>query len=600
MWVVTFTRTAANDLRREIQDLNIAGSEKIIAGTLHSHATRILLEQQELDASGRFSRLLIEHEVQALLWDLANPDFGTMTDKKNRLKDFESAWAVLQSDEPGWPTDPIDKQFEIGLRDWLSYFRAMLIGEVIPLALAHLRDNPLTPAKNAFDHVLVDEFQDLNKAEQELIRELRGDSSIVVVGDDDQSIYGFKNARPEGIREVPEVYSPCDLIEFTECRRCPRLVVELAANLISNNPDRTLGRLRPMDGNPEGDVLRVQWNDLTDEIDGLARIIASSIEGGQVEPGDVLVLTPRRRIGYRLRGVLTDLGIPVRSYFRENALSSTHVRHTFSLLNLIAYPNDAVALRYLLGWGSQNGRAKEFAKLRAVVGDSGSLRNTLEKCLSDNTFKGVSHLLKRFSHIEAETSRLKGMLISGGMTGFEEYVDDLEHAQDHQDLVELLRAILPADPIDEAQFETLFPKMFDDARTVVTFPEYPTEVDHVRIMSLHASKGLSSPFVVITSVVNRIIPSSPDAPDPDDLQEQRRLFYVATTRCKTSKGGYPGTLVLSSFLRMGIRDIGTMNLDPGKGTRFNASLFFSDMGPALPAAVSGYSYLNQLTKHSAV
>lgn len=102
--------------------------------------------------------------------------------------------------EPGWPSDPIDQAFNAALVSWLRFHNAILIGELIPLALRFLRNNPASPHRSAFDHVIVDEYQDLNKAEQMLIDLMAENGSNVVVGDEDQSIYAFRHANPDGIR----------------------------------------------------------------------------------------------------------------------------------------------------------------------------------------------------------------------------------------------------------------------------------------------------------------------------------------------------------------------------------------------------------------
>jgi DNA helicase II / ATP-dependent DNA helicase PcrA len=109
----------------------------------------------------------MDFELRFLLQDLSGAGFGTIHDKRRRLKAFEAAWARLQDDEPGWPADPIDRAFQSALLDWLTFHNAMLIGELVPEALRYLRNNPMAPERTEFRYVLVDEYQDLNVAEQE-------------------------------------------------------------------------------------------------------------------------------------------------------------------------------------------------------------------------------------------------------------------------------------------------------------------------------------------------------------------------------------------------------------------------------------------------
>jgi superfamily I DNA/RNA helicase len=126
----------------------------------------------------------------------------------------------LQSDAPGWPQNPKDREFHTALINWLRFHRALLIGELVPEALRYLRNNPGCDARSAFDHVIVDEYQDLNRAEQDLIQLLSGNRAIAIVGDVDQSIYRFRHAehcaRGQGNQCLPQRRVPgrCGMISL--------------------------------------------------------------------------------------------------------------------------------------------------------------------------------------------------------------------------------------------------------------------------------------------------------------------------------------------------------------------------------------------------
>jgi DNA helicase II / ATP-dependent DNA helicase PcrA len=116
----------------------------------------------------------------------------------------------------------VDQEFEAALLDWLRYHRSMLIGELVPLTLTFLRQNPALALLPQFEHVLVDEYQDLNRADQALVVETARHGAIAVIGDDNQSIYGlFRYANPEGIRTYPQEYPGTTSYVIEECRRCP-------------------------------------------------------------------------------------------------------------------------------------------------------------------------------------------------------------------------------------------------------------------------------------------------------------------------------------------------------------------------------------------
>ena len=235
---VTFTRVAAEDLHRELQKLGVPGCEELEGQTLHSLAMRILSRKHVLEAVDRVPRPLNTFETKAMICDLAGENGGKRKIKK-MIQGYTAAWAQSQGDEPGFAKDDAEKKFQANLLDWLDFHQGMLIGELIPYLVRYLKDNPAAAEHKEFKHLLVDEFQDLNKAEQTAIAYLGGSAEVCIVGDDDQSIYSFKNAHPDGIREWKDLHPGCADLEMADCHRCPMTVVEMANALIAVNKNRS-------------------------------------------------------------------------------------------------------------------------------------------------------------------------------------------------------------------------------------------------------------------------------------------------------------------------------------------------------------------------
>ena len=350
--VSTFTRTAAADLKSELESLEVKGASSVCATTIHSLCFRILNRHEVLDITGRAPRPLLEFENRFLLEDLKDGGFGNIYKRLERLKAFEAAWARLQSDEPGWPHNPLDRQFDELLRDWLVFHEAMLIGELVPHALRYLRNNPISPERSTFTHILVDEYQDLNASEQEFIQLLAQDASLTIVGDEDQSIYSFKYAHPGGIAEFPRRRPKTTDETLNLCRRCPPNIVDMANHLILKNWGRTARQLTPNRAKGDGKVRVYQWESMEQEAKGLATLIHNLVRTGKVDPGRVLVLAPRRQFGYGVRDALDAKGVKAISFFQEQALdgdpsdlSESRAQQAFTLLTLAANPEDRVALR---------------------------------------------------------------------------------------------------------------------------------------------------------------------------------------------------------------------------------------------------------------
>lgn len=600
---ITFTRTAANDLKKDISSLEVVDSENVVARTLHSHALSILMRADIIEKTNRTPRMILEHEMKPGIHDLEREKYGTINERGQLTDSYLAAWATLQVDEAGFTKEQKQLDFENDIMDWMKQHSGMLIGEVIPVVINYLKFNPASDAIGVYDVMLIDEYQDLNKAEQEFIRLIRGQANIVIVGDDDQSIYGFKYAHPEGIRTVEQLHGEYTDIPFEQCRRCPTKITKVASNLINKNPNRTLGKLIPFEGNPEGEFDIIQWKYYAEEVPGIVKLIQKELAKGLIDPKDILILSPRRLIGYQFRDHLLNAKIPVKSYFRESAIKKLQVQRAYSLLNLLACPDDAIALRFLLGAGSNDFRTSQYKKLLAEgVEKNVPIRKLLDLLLTGELkIKGLSTIVKEYRKILQEITDIKQVLKNSPedlfniifIKGEELEMEFYELNQIYQDLI--AKEGIEEAKIDETQLEWI-KNIFEKMQAQVTNPEIPDEIDHVRIMSLHSSKGLSSKFVIICSMVDELMPFLPRNLSTEEsesrLQEQRRLFYVATTRCKSTKT-YPGKLIISSFINIPGIDALKLNIPAhsNMNRKVTSTRFVQDLGQDAPSPILGQNLI---------
>jgi len=581
--VCTFTRTAARDLQNELSPLGVAGADRVRAGTVHAFCFGLLSRADVLPLTGRVPRPLLKFEERFLLEDLRGTNDEGVRDLGKRLNAFAAAWARLQTETPGWPQDPQDQAFLEALESWLRFHESMLIGELVPETLRFLRDNPASPHRPSFEHVLVDEYQDLNRAEQVFLDELAVTGTLTVIGDEDQSIYSFKYAHPEGIARFNEDHAGTHDESLAECRRCPQLVVSLANTLIDRNASRGARVLQPRASNPQGEVLVVQWPSMQDEAAGIAAFIQNRIGSGRVEPGRVLVLAPRRQLGYAIRDALNGVGVPAHSFFYEEALdgdptnaAECAAQAAFTLLTVLARPDDRVALRCWCGFGSNSLRSGAWAHLREHCESTGAgPREVLDQLAAATlTLPHTSPIVDRFRQLQQRLTVLDGLQGSA-----------------------LVDAVFPASLAWSGPIRIVAETFEDDGGPTelldiiqrgITQPELPTDVDYVRVMSLHKSKGLTADLVIVTGCIEGFIPTLPRRATPQQqaraLEEQRRLFYVAITRTRQ-------TLVLSSVARLPRREGHRMGAvlprGGGQSASTTASRFLGELGPLRPTAVRG-------------
>ncbi|RUU55345.1 ATP-dependent helicase [Mesorhizobium sp. M2C.T.Ca.TU.002.02.1.1] len=574
---VTFTRIAAEDIRRELNGLEIEGAQEISARTLHSLAMRILRKQQVIDALGRVTRPLFGFETEPLLFDLDNGQFGNKRARHDRMQAYEAAFARSQDEDPIDSATGIDRHFRRALVSWMTFHKCMLLGEVIPFLYIYLRDNPASPEFDDYDHVLVDEYQDLNKVEQSVIELLSRESDVIIVGDDNQSIYSFKHAHPAGIIEWEEGNQERSDHELTTCFRCPERVVAMANSLIANNPHGDDHPLRVRTENGEGMVRILQFVGIAEEADGITADIVAKIGQGE-DPGNIIVLTPRKRLGLEISNRLREAGIGCRDYLSESELESQEVTERLALLMVACDRDDRPALRWLLGYPSADYRKGQYQRLRELCEENdASPWEMMERVVAGEVALPASRTLReRFSEIRRTVERLSEL------DSAEDVLDELFPPNDDQ--FRRIRELFEGDVDEDTQLSEVrrlvLEKMYE--------PNFPEDVDYVRIMTLYGSKGLGSNVVYITSLVDGLLPRFAD--DGDDaatrrrkLEEQRRLFYVALTRVKADvANGKPGELCLSSFRQFEWAEAHNMN---NGNVNARASRFLSELGPRAPRPV---------------
>jgi len=474
--------------------------------------------------------------------------------------------------------DPADRRL-------LERMRASGALQHIVETLRYLRDNPECSERGMFEHVLVDEFQDFNKAEQELLELLAEGSAYTIVGDEDQSIYTtLKFAHPDGIGLFHETHPGTYDEGLVDCRRCPRLVVALANHLIQHNTTRTARALNPWDANPEGEVIVVQWPTRHREAIGLSQFIRERIETTDVQPGDVLVLTPSRQFGYAIRDNLKAVSIPAVSFFHEEVLDGTpkklercQAQQAFALLTLLAKPDDRVALRAWCGFGSSTLAASAWRRVLNHLEDADTSPRRVLQEIVDGTLAlpYTGSIVERFELLlqrEQELGELTGQVLLDAL-----FSPDADWAETCREL---------ATQLGETDFGA--DTLRETLRVGITQPERPSEADYVRVMSLHRSKGLSAEMVIVAGCIDGVLPRIDEGRSPTErtrqLEEQRRLFYVAITRCRR-------VLVLSSMLRIERRlvlRIGARVLG-GDYMYANtiASRYLDELGPERPDAIRG-------------
>ena len=332
---------------------------------------------------------------------------------------------------------------------------------------------------------------------------------------------------------------------------------------------------------------------------GIAEFVKGVIDNGQVDQGEILILSPRRQFGYKVRDELKGMNVESLCLFSQKELEGnpkklpkSRAQEAFTILTLLACPEDHVALRCWCGFGSPDLRTGAWSRIRKYRAESElSLFEVAEKvrCKDIGSARDKAH----DKQIRERLNLLKDKLDSYSPLNGEELVDTLFPKND-SDFAQIRNA-LPKDLDCDADAEAILKVL----RTNIVHPDLPTDVDRVRIMSLHKSKGLTVDLVIVLGCIEGLIPDLSDVSSAEDLidtlEEDRRLFYVAITRARK-------ILVLSSVTWLPTRLAQDMRIDaPDDGPVYRTitSSFIDDLGPTCPDPVHGTKLMQEFQEFAA-
>ena len=585
---VTFTRVAAADLHSELVGMGVTGCEALKATTLHSLALRMLLQNHVPGAYGRVPRPLNEYELEPLIADLAGRHGG-----RRRVGDlkqaYEAAWARLQSEQPGFEINDEEAAFQNDLVEWLQFHEGMLVGEVIPHIFEYFRANPAAQERVFYRHILFDEYQDLNRVEQAVIELLSDNADVCIVGDDDQSIYSFKYAHPEGILSWIDETTDTDDFRLANCHRCPTRVVEMANSLIKHNETHLEDRhLEPLPDKGLGEIEIIQYQSHVDEFAGIAELIASMVSD-DVSLSDILVLTQSRAFGVPIFDALSAKGILTKSYYAESELKDREAQRAYSLLKLLISRDDRVALRWLLGVDGNNWNTAGYIRIRRYCEDHNLSPWSVLELLSEGEIQ-IPYTTNIQAAYNVVINSLNTIEALPSLRSIVDYLFPEESAltKDIRDL-----ALKTLDEFGEDD-QGIFVR---ELSTAIIQLEASDDANAVRIMSLHKSKGLSAPVTIIAGCVQGLLPRLPkenlsDTQRALHLEEQRRLFYVGITRVKAVPDQHkPGKLIMTYSQQMPKSDALRAGIRPARlaydQAVLHASQFINELGPSAPDPVCG-------------
>jgi DNA helicase II / ATP-dependent DNA helicase PcrA len=548
---VTFTNKAAAVMKERIGDLLRSSghdSSDVWISTFHSFCAR-LLRREALNAGLPRDFAIYDDDDQTaavkrtlMQLDLPTEDYpprsmrAQISHAKNHgiTPDEMEANASVAGDEMRKEVASVFRAYN----EMLRKASALDFDDLLLRAVELLRENAAVRAawNSRFRYLMVDEFQDTNAAQEELVRLLAGSQkNICVVGDEDQSIYGWRGARAGNLKRFTEDFPGAKMIRLEENYRSTQKILDAAAAVVGNNSGRLGKMLQATLG--AGKALRFfEAQDSIAEAEFIGGEISTIVRNDPDARAAVLYRTGAQSRSFE--EVLRRLGIRYRVVGGFSFYERAEVRNALAYVRLLFHPEDDVALLRVLNVPPRGIGAATVAVLEASAREG---RKSLWEVIRAGDFttgKKLSNALHSFKELierlQEECASLppaqliECVLDRTGYLGWVEQQDNLEHTSRADNLRELSNAMAEA----TEQGQTL-EDVLDAAALVADSDEYDPTIP-VSLMTLHSAKGLEFDAVFLAGLEEGLLPHSRSANSSAELEEERRLFYVGMTRAKQS------------------------------------------------------------------
>ena len=553
IFAVTFTNKAAAEMRHRIDAQLRHGSRGLWIGTFHGLAHRLLrLHWQDAKLPEGFQILdsddqlrLVKRVVQQLEFDDA------------RFPPRQIAWWINAQKDEGRRPQHIqsggDEWSEVMLKSYALYQercdRAGLVDFAEILLRAHelLRDNPplLAHYRQRFGQLLVDEFQDTNAIQYGFVRLLAGDSGqVFVVGDDDQSIYGWRGAKVENMQRFLRDFPGAQTIRLEQNYRSSANILNAANAVIAHNPDRLGKQLWTDSGEGEPIDLYAAYNEIDEARFVVERVAQWVRDGGS--HGECAVLYRSNAQSRAFEETLLAEQVPYRVYGGVRFFERAEVKDTLAYLRLVANRADDAAFERAVNTPARGIGERTLDEVRRLARGAGvslweaSLRVQQGSALqarARNALAGFHALVDALDGEVAELplkDKIDHVLLRSGLRLH--YTNESKGAADSRvdnldELVSVASRFVKGDEDDAAQLSELVAFLAYAALEAGEGQAQAGE-DGVQLMTLHSAKGLEFPLVFLAGMEEGLFPNARSVEESGRLEEERRLAYVGITRAR--------------------------------------------------------------------
>ena len=553
---ITFTNKAAREMRERAMALNPATSETLIA-TFHSMCVRILRREADHIGYNRNFTIVDPGEQRTLMKRILknlNLDpkkwneraiLGTISNAKNDLLD-EVAYEHQAGD---MYTQIVAKCYK-AYQEELRRSEAMDFDDLIMMTLRLFDKNPdvLAYYQQRYQYIHVDEYQDTNHAQYQLVKLLASRfKNICVVGDADQSIYGWRGADMQNILDFEKDYPEARVVLLEENYRSTKKILQAANEVIKNNRNRRPKKLWTQNDDGE-QIVYYRANDERDE----AVFVASTIDNIIREEGknfkDFAVLYRTNAQSRTIEEALLKSNIPYTMVGGTKFYSRKEIRDVISYLNLIANPADNISFERVVNEPKRGVGPGTLEKIRNFAYEQNmslldASANIILSPIKGKVAQGVYNFANMILNLRDQldglsiTEAVEAVLDKSGYLDALSMQQTLESQARIENIEEFMSVTKNFDETntDGTEDETGIDRLgrfLNDLALIADTDDGDMEAAEVTLMTLHAAKGLEFPVVFLIGMEEGVFPLSRASEEPDELEEERRLAYVGITRAE--------------------------------------------------------------------
>lgn len=553
---VTFTNKAAREMENRVTHLVQRNLEGIWLGTFHAMCARMLRrEANTLPFSSNF--VIFDSDDQETLVKRAMRELK-IDEKIHRPAGVHAAISAAKNELQSPKDMPLNSyRDQVVARVYTRYEELLHTNNAVDFddllfwAARLLQENPSIREKYAqrFKHVLVDEFQDTNLAQYELLKHLSSyHHNIFVVGDEDQSIYRWRGADYRNVLRFEKDFPKCEKILLEQNYRSTQIILDAAKEVINVNRNRTPKHLFSDRGSGNKIVKFVAVDDHAEAafvVDTLAQYLGSK----KAKPTDFAVMYRTNAQSRLIEEAFMHAGLPYHLVGAQRFYGRKEVKDLIAFLRLVENPSDEVSLLRIIGVPPRGIGDKTILALQTAAFQTGLTVGEVLLDLGRKADQSVywpvigrsAALLADFGAMLVEWCASKNQLSIVSLfdrivsdIGYENYINDRsdEGIDRWDNVLELRRLSIDFQERGLTEFLQNLALVSDQDTIQENAPGSHEEQGSVTLLTLHAAKGLEYKQVFIIGLDEGILPHSRSKDDPEEMAEERRLFYVGITRAR--------------------------------------------------------------------